>query len=387
MDTIQQGLIALIKSAVTQAPQPLPAGFDLEAAYPVICSHQIYTLAFEGAVLSGISTDLSIMKKLFQIYCKALVVTEGQLRQMGRVLDAFREAGIHYMPLKGYNMRPRYPKPELRMMGDTDILIRMDQYDQVAAIMEGFGFVFKEEADHCMVWMRPGNTVEIHRRVVPKTDRDFYTYFGSGWKFSSGQLEYCHGMSPEDEFVYMFAHFTKHYRDGGIGCRHVTDLWVFRQICPDLDEAQVKRKLQKLGLAEFYNNCCRLMDVWFEDGISDSVTEYMTQYLFYSGAYGTAETHRMSEALRNAGGVPTGFRGKLGFIWNLAFPKLSIMKAEYPLLQKIPVLLPVFWLWRLFDKMIIQKKSLHDHQQMLSQLSTDNLASRETALRYVGLKR
>ena len=69
MDITQMGILALIKSAVTQTPQSLPEGFELEAAYPQICRHQIPTLAFEGALLCGISKENPAMRKLFQSYC------------------------------------------------------------------------------------------------------------------------------------------------------------------------------------------------------------------------------------------------------------------------------------------------------------------------------
>ena len=386
MTDIQQGILTLIQSAVTQTAHILPEGFDLEAAYPLIRHHQIPTLAFEGALLCGLPRNTPVMQKLFRSYCKALAVTEGQLRQTGRILAAFQEAGIHHMPLKGYHMRPRYPKPELRLMGDSDILIRTDQYDKIVPIMERLGFTAKVESDHEYIWEHPSLNVELHKRIVPSYNQDLYAYFGSGWDFSARQEGYCHFMSPEDEFVYIFSHMTKHYRGGGIGCRHITDLWVFLRRYPELDEALMEEKLKQLGLTAFYGNIRRLIAVWFDGAESDEKTEFITQYLFDSGTYGGEKTHVLSEGLRNAAGVSTGFRGKLGYLRNLVFPKMLSMEQMYPVLEKWPVLLPVFWLWRPFDKIFIQKKSFRVHRQKLAMLTTDNLKSREAALRYVGLE-
>ena len=58
-------------------------------------------------------------------------------------------------------------------------------------------------------------------------------------------------MTPEDEFIYLFTHFAKHYRDGGIGCRYVVDLWVFLRNNPTMDPEKIKRELDKLQLREF----------------------------------------------------------------------------------------------------------------------------------------
>lgn len=39
---------------------------------------------------------------------------------------AFDAGGIDYMPLKGSILKDLYPRHEMRMMGDADILIRME---------------------------------------------------------------------------------------------------------------------------------------------------------------------------------------------------------------------------------------------------------------------
>ena len=55
MNATQIGVITLLKSAINQQPYELPAGFDIEQAYPDIKRHHISALIFEGAVLCGIS--------------------------------------------------------------------------------------------------------------------------------------------------------------------------------------------------------------------------------------------------------------------------------------------------------------------------------------------
>ena len=42
------------------------------------------------------------------------------------------ENGIDYLPLKGYNLKKLYPKPELRTMGDADVLIRLADFYHVS---------------------------------------------------------------------------------------------------------------------------------------------------------------------------------------------------------------------------------------------------------------
>ncbi|MBQ5671618.1 MAG: nucleotidyltransferase family protein, partial [Oscillospiraceae bacterium] len=101
MNTIQRGIITLLKSAVTEQALPLPEGFDLAEAYPLAKRHHMSTLLYDGAVRCGIDRGLPVMQKLFGEYCRALMISERQMAEVSRVFAAFEEAGIDYMPLKG----------------------------------------------------------------------------------------------------------------------------------------------------------------------------------------------------------------------------------------------------------------------------------------------
>ena len=136
----QQGILALLKSAVTGEKLQFDADFDWEAAKPYIKKHQIGSLIYEGAVNCGVEQTLPQMQLLFRNYCKNLVVSEGQMHAINKLCGAFEGANIDYIPVKGCNMKPRYPKPELRAMGDADILIKLEQYDRIYPIMKELGY-------------------------------------------------------------------------------------------------------------------------------------------------------------------------------------------------------------------------------------------------------
>ena len=152
MDHQQKGLLTLIRSAITSQPLPLPEGFDLEGTHNQIKYHEIVPLTYEGALLCGISKKTPAMNLLFQDYCRFFMRSEAQMQAIGRIYAAFDANKIDYLPVKGCNMKPLYPKPELRVMGDADILIRMEQYSQIVPIMESLGFEATQESDHEYIW-------------------------------------------------------------------------------------------------------------------------------------------------------------------------------------------------------------------------------------------
>ena len=385
MNLTQRGIAILLRCAVTGEKLPLPEGFDLGQAMDTVNAHHIHTLFFEGAVRCGLDKKSEPMQRLFQIYLRSLAKSEGQLRQLKRIFAAFDEAGVDYMPLKGSRMKYRYPKPELRTMGDADILIRREQYDRITPIMEALGFTFSHESDHELIWLHPQLMVELHKWVIPSYNEDFYAYFGDGWRLAT----VCHGtryaMKPEDEWIYMLTHFAKHFRDGGIGCRHVVDLWVFLRSNPGLDEGYIAGELEKLRLAEFYDNIRALTGVWFADGAGDDRTELMTDYIFASGSWGDEDSKLLSREVKRSKHALPGMDGKAVYLWQQLFLKREYMERDYPVLKKHPWLLPALWAYRPVKRLIIDGHKLDLHKKNLEVISKESVRSREQMLQFVGL--
>lgn len=381
MNVIQQGITALMASAVLQQPRPLPEGFDLQATLPWVRQHHIAALIYDGAERCGLTRREPAMAKLFQVYCNFLLVNEGQMRQLSRIFHAFEENGIDYMPLKGSNMKALYPKPEMRSMGDADILIRLEQYDRIEPVMRSLGFEQKYESDHELVWGSPELEVELHKHLIPSYNRDLYAYFGDGWQMAVPVSGSRWEMTPEDTFAFLFAHFAKHYRDGGIGCRYVLDLWVYLRANPELDMDRVMAALKKLRLDRFYENISRLMAVWFEGEQPDERTEFLTEFIFASGSWGNMEQRVLAESVRNMerGG------GKLRYLWHTAFPGVDALKGKYPVLRKAPWLLPGVWVIRPVYKLFFERHSLSRRKDVLEGMTRENLDTRRQMLLYVGL--
>lgn len=386
MDITQRGVVTLLRSAITGETLPLPEGFDLEAAYPELKKHHMDAMLFEGAVRCGIPRQLPVMQMLFQKYCRALMTSEGQMRQLGRICKAFDDNGIDYMPLKGSKMKSLYPKPELRYMGDADILIRTEQYGKVAPIMAELGFEEKQETDHEIVWRNRELLVELHKHLIPSYNKDFYRYFGNGWQMAHVEAGTRHTMSPEDEWIFQFTHFAKHFRDGGIGCRYVVDLWVFLRANGAMDHQKIRQKLEKLQLIGFYDHIMELIDCWFRGETADDMTDLITDYIFASGSWGREDSRVLSRAVRDVNGKMTSANGKLAYIRKMAFPSAPELEGKYRVLKKAPWMLPAVWIYRPFYKLLAEKHDLSRRKQDMDRITTDSLESRQAFLRHIGLE-
>lgn len=384
MDIVQQGIITLVRSGLTGKALPLPEGFDLETAYPEILRHGILTLAHDGAILCGVDKTLPVMQKLFQGYLKALVQSEKQMNMLKRICGALDEAGVDYMLLKGSNLKGLYLKPEHRLMGDVDVLIRTEQYGKIKPLMLALGMEEQVESDHELIWHNRDLHLELHKRLIPSYNKDYYRYFGDGWQLAKIQNGSRYSMTPEDEYIYLFTHFAKHYRDGGIGCRHLVDLWVYRQTYV-LDEAYITAELEKLQLSVFEQNIRDVLAVWFADIAETEKTVFITDVIFQSGSWGSKEAHAASLGTKNAAISGSIRRGRIMRTAQVIFPRAKALHHRYPVLKKHPILLPVFWSVRWVSVLLFRREKLRKQYEELQMTNTDAVQTYQQALQYVGL--
>lgn len=384
MTELQQGILTLIKSAIIDKPLPLPSGFSLEELLPLCREHEITPMVCEGAVNCGIH-NTPIFRTMLQESCQHLLASERQAALVKSIFRAFNQNGIDYMPVKGCLMKQRYPKHEFRPMGDADILIRMEQYDKIAPLMKQLGFSEGVESNHEYIWQTPSLHLELHKRLIPSYNKDYYAYFGDGWRLATQRKGTRYSMAPEDEFIYLFVHLAKHYRDGGVGCRQMVDLWIHRRTFPNLNEDYLRRELRKLRLLEFYDNIIRTLEVWFEDGEDSEVTQCVTNFIFSSGAWGKEEVHMLSDALREQRLAGSAWGGRLVSKIKLVFPPYSGMAMHFPVLKKAPILLPVMWPVRWAELLFVRRKSAMQKGALMRTATADRVRDYQEQLNYVGL--
>ena len=245
------------------------------------------------------------------------------------VTKAFSDAGIEYRPLKGIKTKDLYPNKFMRHMSDVDILIHEEDYvDKIKPIMLSLGWSEGYESDHELHWHKSNLTIELHKRIIPSYNKDYYNVIGDGWEWFEGHTD-CE---------YNFIHFAKHYRDAGVGIGHLVEMEICRG---DMD-------LSDIGLEEFKNNINKTLDNWFNGGEPDEKTELITDVIFSSGEYSTEASRKSSADIKlvNAAGgsrLIAALKSKLGML----FLPWYCWKDQFPILNNAPYLLPVFFVWRI----------------------------------------
>jgi hypothetical protein len=299
---------------------------------------------------SEFQPEPEILKKFQRDQKIALAKEAAQYLTLKQVLKTFEEHQIPCLPLKGCLIKYLYPRPDMRLMADMDILFKDEQTKEVINLMLGLGFTLEHAGGNHDVYVKnPFINIEMHRRLVP-VDSPYYEYLQKTW--ARAYLEedslYIYRLSPEDFYIYFLIHLAKHYTKGGTGVRSVLDIWLYqRHFESQMDRKYIEHELEKIKLPEFEKNIRKLAEIWFDKGKSSALYEKMAAYILASGAYGTGKHGIIAFMNENKGNQQSSVGiMKIMYRLNLFFPGLKHMSILYPILHRLPFLLPLTWLLR-----------------------------------------
>lgn len=387
-DNIKKGIILLIRSAIEGTPVVLPDNFTWDEALKVAGMHQITSILWYGVHKSGIKLPDDIHVRLKQeTYCAAFM-DECQNNELSELFNAFSDNNIDYMPLKGILLKQFYSKPEMRLMGDADILIRVEQYKVISDIMKRLKYYENVESDHELIWSKfPAIVIELHKRLIPSYNKDYYAYFGDGWQLAqrSEYDKFRYEMGAEDQLIYLFTHFSKHYRDGGVGIKHFVDFWVFLSNNPELNMDYIQRELTKLQLYQFYLNILNTIDVWFRGTPTNEVSSFITERLFASGAYGLNSEKLVAASVKSMKSAGSASRARMVKVFTTIFAPYSSMCTRYPALKIMPILLPAFWAVRMIQAVLFKPENVRKQIANMRIITVNNIKRYHDELNYVGL--
>lgn len=382
MTVTQQAALGFIKSAITGQPQPLPEDYTLSHVAALLYKNGLITLGYAGASICNLNPEDPVMIKMQDFYCVEFLRSEQQLAHLDRFYQALEEKGIEYMPVKGAVMKHIYPAHEQRTMSDADILIHAEQKDELAAIMESLGYTFCSESDHEWNWAIPELKLELHKRLVSSDEKNYYSYFGDGWEWAKTKEGCRWSMSQEDAFIFEFSHFTRHYCKGGIGVRHMVDLWVHLYNAPNMDKVYVRKQMDKLRLGAFYDNVMAVIQAWFYDGDWTPEAQYISDFVFGQGKVSHNEEVANSAIAGNRAGGKAS-QGKFRMLMRRLFPARKHLDWNYPQLKKVP--LPFAWVARWFS-LLTKKNVVKNRINQMNDITDESVNAYRQSLEFVGLE-
>lgn len=355
--------IALIRAVMqeTEIP-PVPEHVTLEQLYEFARLHSVESLMYYG--LCELEMDFSDPLWLHWENRISMLLAQGvvQLTDRDHLFDALTAAGIPLLPFKGCWMKELYPNMEYRQMSDLDMLIPRERAQDAKRIMLENGFQaepFDDLSYHAGYLKPPYTEVELHIALLEEDNG----YYDDVWNKAVPVEGYpcLYRFTAEDEYIYYILHLNKHLEEGGSGIRSVLDSVVYRDVFPNLNRHYLQKELQKLNLWQRTLDIETIADCWFKTG--EAVPEHllsMADFMISAGTYGNMDNMFRSRLakLEDKYKNPV-IRGIMYCVHRFCRP-LKEMQQSYPVLNKAPVLLPFFWIYRAVMKFVKHPKRMLD---------------------------
>lgn len=346
-------LIQLVRSALrSQTPPAPPQGMDWHKLYSV-AEQQLLSATVWYALKNLPDCPVEVLQKFRRAYDLALRKELLFEVEHARLFAQFDSQGIDYLPLKGAAFNSLYPARGMRQFADSDILFRRQDYKKVGEVMRALGYAGRAygDPDSPDVYQKPPVfNFEMHYALFSGWTR-YARWFGGAWDMAvkdEGDNRAYH-MSDDYAYVYAVAHMCKHYEEGGVGLRAFADLYLLRHsrsLNTDTDRAE--RYLKEAELLSFAQDAAIVAESLFGDTPADINAETM-DYIMSGGAYGRRGT-MWGNAVRK--------KGKVRAVLGLIFPPYARMKTVYPVLIKLPFLLPVMWVVKWFNILLFRRKKI-----------------------------
>ena len=334
-------IIDAVKSAITNTPiDKNYENVNHRKVCSIALSHCISSLLSRALKLSSISVDEDILKKISASDKIMLMSSLARKNARENIAKIFRENDVDFVLLKGANLQNLYPENHWRYSCDIDVLVKEKDYEKSYKIFKNAGYDFDSRNDkHYVFTKKPYICVEIHKKLCSENN-----FFENVWQNTiekDGSLVF----KKEFELAYLVYHIAENFsKNAGIGIHSVTDIYLYiKNYKNEIDEKVLYDYLEKNGILKFYQSLKTLGEIWFENKESSEFYDRLTDFIISGNRNGNASN---AASIRMNNNKPLFFE-KILFMFSKIFLPYKDLKKIYPALEKVPFLLPVFWLIRI----------------------------------------
>ena len=320
----------------------------------------LYLAVQDGAVTLSAETEAKLQKS----YMAILAREASQQEEIEYIREAFTKENIDFMFLKGTHLKSLYPTAQMRFMVDMDVLVKEESMNKGGQLILARGFTQEMNNGKDIVLVKkPFLTIELHKMLFVE-DYFMHDYFTSVWD----RVELVNGceykMPLNDLYVYTLAHLAEHYLEAGSCFRPLMDLFLMEQKYGEtLDFDYINEQFKQLGIEKFAIKTRQLYKCAFDGAEYDDDLITMENFIVFG-----APVNNASEVSK----VARTNKSKSKRFMESAFPNLKHMKLKYPILEKAPFLLPIFWVVRFFEFIFLKKGSLEQKQSAISNVNQES---------------
>ena len=288
-------LLALLAHEIFDQAMDIDAStVDWSAVLAEAQCHKVTALMYP-AIRSMDGVPEAVFNKVCGTAITVATASEAMLKEQRRILDLLEARQIPCAVLKGTSVAHLYPHPELRTIGDIDILVDEENLDEACKALQ---------ADLCLqkgaVW------VEMHRMVsvFPESEKGRFTKQTMTDALRHTQEAEIGGvrfpmLSGAYQIIALLAHMEQHLATSGIGLRQVCDWAVTAHAMRNCFDGETLALLERCGLLRFARIMTRLCErylglppcSWITDA-SDALVDAMLADVLDGGNFQSQYTKR-----------------------------------------------------------------------------------------------
>lgn len=347
-------LIDVIKAQIKGEIYIFSENTDFLKVHKLSERHKVTPLVAPSVIASEFASDeiKAIFKKeLFR--CAARHAA--QEKEAEELSELFVKEGIKHCFLKGAKVSKFYDNPDMRFMLDMDVYIESGKAEAAAKILVERGYEYEnyEDAKDAGYVKKPFLNFELHKELKYDYDKGYEYYKGAFERMEIAENGYTMNMTKEDFYVYILSHVAHHFQSAGTGIKSIVDhYYLKKKLKPQCDAEFLEKALVATGLTIFNSKMDELVDCWFGEKAADENINETTDYIILSGVFGNQTNYYLSGII---------VRGeysekKSSYFLSRIFLPMNLMRKRYPVLKKIPFLLPLMWVIRIFSSLGNGKK-------------------------------
>lgn len=320
--------------------------------FEIAGKHSILPLVC-GQLMKKCKMDTETKRFCREQVISSVINNERRLQAQAEVSLLFSKEHISYAIMKGCSVSMLYPDPDLRPLGDVDILVAEEDKSLADKILTDAGYHFWSEQEYHRCYDRDGTDVEIH------TAMSFFAETPQGRNAAQASAEAIHHIKPasiaETDFyiltpgyqlLSLLTHMERHMKGSGIGLRQLCD-WA---VTIDHYRSEIGEKeiflLERCGLlcyaAVLTGACEKYLGMPpFDWGVSidDQTVDMMMEEICAGGSVSYFSTERgLSQYFISENEEVSQLP-----VWQRYYKNVVLkIQREHPCLAKIPAISAVF---------------------------------------------
>ena len=260
-------LLALLAHEIFDQAMDIDAStVDWSAVLAEAQRHKVTALMYP-AIRSMDGVPEAVFNKVCGTAIAVATASEAMLKEQRRILDLLEARQIPCAVLKGTSVAYLYPHPELRTIGDIDILVDEENLDEACKALQADGFAPSYTAEKHLCLQKGAVWVEMHRMVsvFPESEKGRFTkrYMTDALRHTQeaeiGGVRFPM-LSGAYQIIALLAHMEQHLATSGIGLRQVCDWAVTAHALRNCFDDETLALLERCGLLRFARIMTRLCE-------------------------------------------------------------------------------------------------------------------------------